>query len=304
MTYTLYDKSADKGSPYELFTFLCATGNYYYTNNGEKVTYEGNEYSPLQITRGVLEFNAVTDSVVTTQITVPNNCQLFYDHGRGLVHPDMSVEVRRFHRGTTGSRLRSAGRVISHSVANERYTLEIANTVQTEVQRSVAPVYYDTKCNHVLGDARCKINRALFSKATHIMAITDYTVTVENDGHSNGALVGGEIVVGGERHTILDNQDNLITLAYPFVEAKAGDDCTLYRDCDRMFTTCRDVFNNELQYGGYPLLPTVNPAQPDLEIINQTDKLSQIARSDDYVTNYGGLNGSWIVRTPRPRVWR
>lgn len=300
MTYTIYDQSADKGSPYELYAFLCSTGDYFYTDNGEQVSYGGDEYLPLQITRGTLEFNTVTDSPVTTQITVPTTCQLFFDHERGLVHPDMSVEVRRFHRGTTGSRLRSVGRVVTHSVAGERYTLEIANTVQTEVQRTTAPVVYDTKCNHVLGDARCKVNRAAFSKTTMVADAGDYVVMVSDDGYSNGALRGGEIVINGENRTIVDNVDNAISIAYPFVEAKPGDPVTLYRDCNQMFDKCRDVFGNTLNFGGFPLLPTENPALPDLVVANQMERLQ-------YVLNYrysmwGGVNGNYekevVVKTP------
>ena len=175
MTYTIYDKSTESGSPYELFTFLCATGDYYYTTNGDAVTWNAHEYQPLQIKRGTLELNAVTDSVVTTEITLPVDCKLFQDHGRGVVHPDMTVEIRRAHRGTSGLRLRGVGRVVGHKVADHIYTLTVKNTIQTEVQRSTAPVYYQNRCNHEFGDTRCGAAPADFAKPSNVVALSDYS---------------------------------------------------------------------------------------------------------------------------------
>jgi len=280
MTYTAYDKSAALGSPYEMFAFICATGNYYYTDNGAQVVFEGNTYLPLQIARGVLEFNALTDSVVTTQISVPTNCPLFYDHGRGLVHPEMTVEIRRAHRDTTGVRLRGVGRVTTHSVTDEMYNLQVENVMQTEAQQSVASVYYLNKCNHVFGDDRCKVDLTAYQRTSFVQELWNYSVKVANDGFANGALVNGKLIIGPEIRTILDNEDNWITLAYPFVEAQIGDDCTLQLECDLTFTMCGSKFGNTDRYGGFPTMPEVNPATPDFEVINTqttkvTDKLSK-----------------------------
>lgn len=290
MTYTAYDKSAALGSPYELYAFLCATGNYFYTDNGGPVEFEGNEYLPLQISRGTLEYNALTDSVVTTQIDLPANCDLFYEHGRGLAHPEMVVEIRRAHRGTNGARLRGVGRVTAHSVTDETYTMTIENVIQTEAQQSVASVYYQNKCNHAFGDVRCGMNLDAYKKTSFVQEVWSYSVKVANDGHANGALIGGKLIIGPEIRDILDNQDDWITLAYPFVEAKIGDDCVLQFECDLSQTMCNAKFGNINRYGGFPTIPEVNPALPDWEIINSTKtETDKKKRKTDIFTDISGF---------------
>lgn len=270
MTYNVYDKSAALGSPYELFAFLCPTGDFFYTNNNEPVSFDGNVYTPLQVSRGTLELNALTDSVVTTQIKVPVNCELYYQHGRGVVHPEMRVEIRRAHRGTTGVRLRGIGRVTNHLVSDEIYTLTIENVIQTEVQRGAAAVYYQNRCNHAFGDARCKVNITDYERQTVVQELWNYSVRVFNDGFANGELAGGRITIGSEVRTIVDNNDNWLQLAYPFVAAVVGDDCTVQLECDLSHSMCKGRFGNGRNYGGFPTMPEVNPGLPDFEIINTT----------------------------------
>lgn len=290
MSYTLYDKSAELGSPYELFAFLCPTGDFFYTNNNEPVTFAGNEYTPLQISRGTLELNALTDSVVTTQVKVPTNCELFYQHGRGVVHPEMRVEIRRAHRGVDDTRLRAVGRVTNHVVSDEIYTLTIENVIQTEVQRGAAAVYYQNSCNHAFGDARCKVDKAAYAKPSVVQELWNYSVRVFDDGFANGELAGGTLIIGSERRTILDNNDNWLQLAYPFVAATVGDDCTLQLECDLSHSMCKGRFGNGRNYGGFPTMPEVNPGLPDFEIINTSKTTEQTkARKKPLFTEPGRI---------------
>lgn len=219
--------------------------------------------------------NALTDSVVTTQIKVPTNCELFYRHGRGLVHPEMRVEIRRAHRGTDGVRLRGIGRVTNHVTSDEVYTLTIENVIQTEAQRNAATVYYLNKCNHAFGDERCKVNVADYTRTSVVQELWNYSVRVFDDGFANGELVNGVLTIGSEKRTIVDNNDNWLQLAYPFVDAKVGDDCTLKLECDLLDTTCKGRFGNGRNYGGYPTMPEVNPGLPDFEIINSEKTTEQ-----------------------------
>ena len=190
----------------------------------------------------------------------------------------MTVEIRRAHRGTTGFRLRGVGRVTSHSVADEIYSMTIQNVIQTEAQRSVTPVYYQNKCNHAFGDERCKIDLGDYTKSSVVQEVWNYSVRVFNDGYADGELVNGKLIIGSEERVILDNNDNWLTLAYPFVEAKVGDDCSLQLDCDLSFNMCRARFGNGNNYGGFPTLPEVNPAQPDFDIIN-TSKTTETTKA-------------------------
>lgn len=279
MTYSIYDASANLGSPYELFRFYGPLGEYLYTNNNEPVTVGSRTYEPLQIVRGVTEINTSLTSIQTVDFTVPITCALFEDNGRALSPPDLTIEVYRYHRGTTGFKRRLVGTITGHSTKNGRYTLEAKSTVQTKLNRKIASVYYQNLCNHVLFDARCKVNPDDWSYAATVTAVTDGAVTLDDDQHANNVLREGTLIIGEEMRVILANVDNVILIKYPFIRATPGDAATIRRGCNLQRLTCNDVFDNIANYGGFPTIPTDNPALPDLEIINTTSRTR--TRQDD-----------------------
>jgi uncharacterized phage protein (TIGR02218 family) len=268
VTYTVYDKSAALGAPYELFKFVGVLGSYYYTNLKDPVTFEGQVYEPLQITRGVTEVSAITTSIQTVNFDVPTSAKIFEDNGRSLSPPDMTVEVFRFHVGAEGYKRRVLGTVTGHSVKNETYTLETKSAIQTQLTRKVASVYYQNMCNNELFDQRCKLDPLDYRHVTGIVSTTETTVTVDDDAHADGALKNGRIRIGNEERVIVNNVSNVISIAYPFIKAADYDTATITRGCDYLRSTCVSVFDNVANYSGFPTIPTENPALPDLAIVN------------------------------------
>lgn len=268
MTYTVYDKSAALGAPYELFKFTGALRSYFYTNLNEPVTFEGDVYEPVQITRGVTEISTITTSIQTVNFDVPTSTDLFEDNGRALSPPDMTVEVFRFHVGATGYKRRVLGTVTGHTTKNETYTLETKSAIQTQLQRKIASVYYQNMCNNELFDQRCKLDPLDYRHTTDIVSVTETTVTVVDDAHANGALKNGRVRIGNEERVIVNNVDNVISIAYPFIWADEYTTADITLGCDYTRNTCVTVFNNIANYSGFPTIPTENPALPDLQIVN------------------------------------
>jgi len=71
----------------------------------------------------------------------------------------------------------------------------------------------------------------------------------------------GEIVrnVDGERRAIVDQAGAVLTLAHPFRTLLNGNGVTLYAGCDHTLATCSDKFNNAVNFGGHPTVPSSNP---------------------------------------------
>lgn len=287
MTYTLYDQSANMGQPFELFKFESATDVYRYTNKATAESFEGEDYTPLNIARGVTEQSAATDSAMTIDFSLPVTAQLFEDYGRGLSPPDMTVTVYRKHRGATGFKRMIVGTVSAHSTKDEIYTLRTKSTIQTELNRKVASVYYQTSCNHVLFDNRCKISRAAWETPASVVTVSDYAITVDDDAHANGALLYGEIKIGAETRVIVGNIDNVIGIAYPFIKAQPGDGAVISRGCDLLRSTCVGVFGNIANFGGFPTIPTENPALPDFDLVNTTTENRRRVKSN---ANFWGVS--------------
>lgn len=290
MTYTVYDKSAALGAPYELFKFTGPLANYYYTNFNDWVSFDDNDYEPIQITRGVTEVTTITTSIQTVNFQVPTSTKLFEDNGRALTPPDMTVEVFRFHVGAEGYKRRVLGTVTGHNTKNETYTLETKSAIQTRLTRKIASVYYQNMCNNELFDQRCKLDPEDYRHTTGITAISETTVTVVDDAHANGALKSGRIRIGNEERVIINNVDNVISIAYPFIQGADYDTATITRGCDLTPTTCRTVFDNFDNYTGFPTIPTENPALPDLQIVNSFTETKSKAR--DRKPAFNGITGN------------
>ena len=88
-------------------------------------------------------------------------------------------------------------------------------------------------------------------------------VVTEAAGLSAGYLIGGMIDYGGVVKQIANHVGADLTLKYPFKaleDAVAGGSVavTVYPGCAKNFTTCKNKFNNLLNYGGAPWLPPKN----------------------------------------------
>lgn len=280
MTYTIYDASANMGSPYELFKFVCSTGNFYYTSNNEPVSFDGNTYEPVQITRGLAEISAVTDSPTTIDFSVPTNTELYRRHGRALTPPDMTVEVFRFHRGTTGYRKQVAGKVVNHNSTGTTYRLSTKNVTQNELSRKVASVFYNNQCNHIVYDARCKADKGANTRFGVVMAVLPDRVILDTAPFPDDELHGGILTIGGEQRIMLTNTGTAMMISYPFIMANVGQSASVLRWCNLTRDMCVNRFNNIVNYGGFPTIPEDNPSLPDFTKVN--------ARSETNLTNQQG----------------
>lgn len=291
MTYTVYDKSAALGAPYELFRFVGPLGSYFYTNLKDPVEFEGDLYEPLQITRGVTEISALTTSIQTVNFTVPTSARIFEDNGRSLTPPDMTVEVFRFHVGAEGYKRRVLGTVTGHNTKNETYTLETRSAIQTQLTRRVAAVYYQNMCNNELFDVRCKLDPEGYRHTSAIVTLTETSVTVADDAHADGALKNGRVRIGQEERVIVNNVANVISIAYPFIKGADFEEATITRGCDYLRSTCVSVFNNVANYSGFPTIPTENPALPALDIVNSFSETASRSRPREINLFSGNLKG-------------
>ncbi|MBQ3675664.1 MAG: phage BR0599 family protein, partial [Campylobacter sp.] len=50
-----------------------------------------------------------------------------------------------------------------------------------------------------------------------------------------------------------------ITLMFPLKSLSTADLVYVYAGCDKTIKMCRDKFNNSINYGGFPFVPSKNP---------------------------------------------
>lgn len=156
------------------------------------------------------------------------------------------------------------GRVISFSFKGDELTIN-CESVYTSLKRYGLLSKYQYICRHALysqGPGRCNVNKEAFKFESTVTAIDGLDITVENaSSKENGWFVGGFVYFGSYTYRyVTGHNGDVIRLnkSLPY-DIEEGISITMYAGCDHSFTTCRDKFNNLLNYGGFPHIPLTNP---------------------------------------------
>jgi uncharacterized phage protein (TIGR02218 family) len=121
-------------------------------------------------------------------------------------------------------------------------------------------------CNHVLYDTQCRVDRSSFQFTTTIVSQSGATLVLSSAaGKPNQWATFGEVVLAatGERRNVLSQIGTTFTISLSFVGLVGGDTVTVFAGCNHNLFTCRDKFNNVINFGGMPHLnSTSNPWVP------------------------------------------
>lgn len=195
---------------------------------------------------------------------------------------------------------------VSRCVYKDRITATIDG--QPLLARSVplAQDKYSSNCRADLGDGKCKFDieslavTATISSSADLQSFvcTDYSVT---HGWRRGLVVFTSGVNSGSSFEIAES-DNLgnITLKglMPF-EPSLGDGIKLYLGCDKTLATCRDIYNNVLNFRGEPfsIAPfVITPATAPAPTPSATTAVPATpSPTPDVVNPYYVHTGPWLV---------
>lgn len=253
--------------PIECFKIIGELKPYYYTSDSEPITVASILYEPLEgLTRSAIELTAITDSIQTVDIIVPITSDIAVDYAFHDMPVSFDVEIRNVDRDTDEIELVYQGEYVSIENNDNFVTFKTQSIIQAQLNNQNNQVVLGTGCNHVLYDALCKVDIALHTFTTTIIEIKGSKITVDNDFVGNDALQVGVMVNNrtGETRTITSNIDNVVRVGYPFIDIIVGDEVKLIRGCDHKYNTCKNVFNNVPNYGGFMWLPTTNPYENEI----------------------------------------
>ena len=122
-------------------------------------------------------------------------------------------------------------------------------------------------CTHNFGDAMCRFDRsrmeATFSAgpgSSEAQIATSLSPTPPNL-YIQGTVIGVTGANAGASRTVANMAAGSIYVRLAFLSPiLAGDQFQLLPGCDRTLSTCKDVFNNVIHFGGFPHIPTPETA--------------------------------------------
>lgn len=272
MTYTDSEKSKHSGKPLELYRYNGTYQVFRYTSSPVPVMYQAPdeaeqfEYVPLTTKRSAVQHTTQNDDTSEVTIDLPVTSELVAIYGFQISPPDLYLTIFRGHN--PGEYIRYwQGNVENISVVRGTATIRVPSPLASALSADFPNVYYQTPCNHNLGDAQCKVDLDDWLVTTAVVTAPGKVINVTAVGAMDGKLVGGDAVLAsGERRMIVSQAANAITVNYPFANANPGDTITLIAGCDLAFAgDCDTKFDNTINFGGFPFIPSENIFQTGLE---------------------------------------
>ena len=222
-----------------------------------------------------------------------------FDCNRTALLPDIQIDRWDGLRATMIFKGRARQPVLLRGLDAEFEVLSLYDTALTGLYQNVG---WQALCNWALYDSNtCRVNKAnftitrtiarierggyqvvlteeptrdrIFRPAIPIFRIPEFelpALTPENfvggsirrNAGGNGRKIagtnGGAIFLENPLIVSLEEQD-----ANPDAQVSPGDEVTLIAGCDHSIHTCRTVFKNDPNFGGYPTIPERSPALAD-----------------------------------------
>lgn len=267
-TYDELEQSGSDSRPVEAYEFVGSFQTYRYTSSDRIVNIAGNDYAPIAITRSRLQAGTHEDENLSLDLEMPFDIDVVRDYAFAETPPSLELTVYRQQPSAVGTNfvIYWKGKVRGFTVTDRKAKIQVPSVFSLALQGELPNVYYQTPCNHTLYSGRCGVLAADHGFAATIQAVLGTAITLTTSPTTTNDLAAGEIVNdrNGERRMILANSGNSVDIGYAFVDLIPGDTVMLYRGCNHSFETCRVKFDNVINFGGYPYIPSDNPFEGEV----------------------------------------
>lgn len=272
MTYTVYDRSQERGAPVELYEFHYGAREdqiYRYTNSPKLIVNGGFDYTPVPIKRATIKTTGKFEKT-QLEIRLPINTPL---SDMFLPYPPpqvVRVYVRQMHRTDPDAQAMIVwfGRIISSGREKNEAVLSCDNALLSW-KRPGLKRNWQPGCPLLLYGPRCRADADEFKVIFQIVEVSeDGTLLFPENWWgqwSPAKFVRGTIEwdseFGRESRTILAATAERVRVSGFQRGMKTGTEVTLYLGCRHDLADCRATFDNVNNFGGQPWIPFKNPVK-------------------------------------------
>lgn len=264
MTYSAIDASVQDGRPEIRLLFVQGLTEFRYTSRPDIVNDGTNTWMPSAVTTTeVSQSGDMAKDPVTLKL--PRTSPIAQTFIGGAPDEITLVTIFRSHIGDDVPQTYWKGRVSGSSISGDEVTLTCEN-IFTSLRRSGLRARYQKGCRHALYSPNCSMALADFASAATVSAVAGNTVTftLDTDTFADGYFNGGIMqAVDGMRY-ISSHVGGTLTLMQAsrplaLLVADGPQAVTLHPGCAHTIADCRDKFNNLVNFGGFPWIPSKNP---------------------------------------------
>jgi len=256
MTYAASEAGVATGVPIELFDFVSNGTHYRYTSSGSNVLYGGFTYTATASHR-----NEIVDTGDTNraelQIVLPRDNPFAVLFVSAPMEYEATVTVYRGHGSDWATYW--MGRVSAVRFDTDQAVV-ICQPYLGDADGLGLRRVYCRHCPYALYGVECGLDKDDYSLEGVALTVSTTTITsailaTKEDGWFQGGMIYTEY---GSR-LIKTHVGSTITISHAIAGLEAGASFTAYAGCDHSMTVCESKFDNLLNYGGQPWLPTKNP---------------------------------------------
>lgn len=247
-----------------LYEFDIGDDSYMYTNADSAVLTDDGLFEPIPISHSEIQHDPteITKEVVT--ITASNKCDLGQATIKFFDNFTTNVIIKKYIPQIDKILIEWSG--ILNSVSIKLTDIEFeCGSLLFDTQRQGLRQIYQRRCPFCLYDQQCKVNKLAHKfefPASSLSLVDSFHVSVKGSVFDS-SLAGGMIELENSACyyiRAIDDNGNLFVNRPLYTKDLYGT-VKMYKGCDRSIKMCRDRFDNDKNFGGYPIMPLDNPAR-------------------------------------------
>lgn len=266
MSYEQFEVTVANSRPLRLYLFQRGDSLYWgYTNADRDIQHSGYTYVKTAISDDGIRQTGEPDNDML-KISVPSDNEIVSLFKATQPSEEIEVIVRDLDwQDLDNSLVVWVGSVASVSIPKEA-TAEInCASLMLSLQQTALKRTYNRNCDYAIYSTNCGLNKADFAVQGTIAAISGATLTCNLSSSPRHSLAYGFIEwktnngQAVERRGIDSANTNQVTLLGGAGGLHVGQSITLYPGCDQSSATCKNVYSNFINYGGFRHLPGKSP---------------------------------------------
>lgn len=265
MSYDSIERSDFSHSKIELFLFEME-GNptkYAYTNSPRAISVAGHTFIPKLISRSAQRTSGGDNEQERMTIKLPFDDPVAILHVPYLPPRPVKVTIMSYHRRDALTEVVRGfvGSVTNFAQRGEEAELACSQIIDS-MQQTVPWAPHKRNCIWATYSEGCGLDRMDWMTTVTVQSSAATTVQSPQIGaRPDGWFTAGyaENPANGEVRFITQHIGDTVKLVYPFTNLAPGTDLMFFAGDDHTPQTCRDKFNNKLNYLGFDHFPTYNP---------------------------------------------
>lgn len=265
MTFATDESSVDGARPVALYRFTLGDTVWRFTSADRDVLLQdGTLWTSVAIAdEGVKQSGEASSDAMN--ITAPITIGPVQVHLTTPPAQAIQVVIFRTHVGSSDVVAIWAGEVMQVNPLSPGQAKITCETTAVSMRREGLRLSWQRTCPYALYDpVTCKVNKPTYETPLIITAKNGFTVAVHGNTQPDGWFNGGFIqwthpVRGLEFRGISWHVGDTFTIFGTVDDIYEGLRVSAYPGCSRSVASCRDKFNNLVNYGGVPHMPGKSP---------------------------------------------